>query len=54
MEFWIEQECTVEIEEVLSVMASIRMDWSLTEFYADGGVDEFKTKLALLMSIDVE
>ena len=52
LEFFIEQGCTIEIAEVESVMASIRLDWSLTEFYADGGVDNFKTRMALALSID--
>ena len=52
LEFYIEQECTVEINEIDTMMASIRLDSTLSDFYSTGlGIDGFKASMAVALTI---
>ena len=52
LEFWLEPGCLIEIEPKDSIMAKVRMDWSMAEFYSDGGTTRFADRLAASLGID--
>lgn len=51
LEFWIEPGCEISIEPKDSIMAKVRMDWSLSEFFADGGTTSFVDRLAATLGV---
>jgi len=51
MEFFITAGCEVEIVPKKAVMASVRMDWSLSDFYSDGGTSKFADRIASALGI---
>ena len=52
LEFWLEPGCLIEIQPKDSIMAKVRMDWSMAEFYSDGGTTRFADRLAASLGID--
>lgn len=38
LEFWIEPECTLYVRHRDAIMLAIRLEWTVKEFYEDGGV----------------
>lgn len=51
LEFYITAGCLVEVEPRDSIHAKVRMEWTLAEFYADGGVTRFVDRLAGVLGI---
>jgi len=51
LEFYITPGCLIEIEPKDSIMTKVRMDWSLAEFYSDGGTTRFVDRLAASLGI---
>jgi len=51
LEFWLEPGCVLNIEPKDSIMAKVRMDWTLAEFYSDGGTTRFVDRLAASLGI---
>lgn len=51
LEFYITPGCDIVIEPKDSIMTKVRMDWSLAEFYADGGTTRFVDRLAASLGI---
>lgn len=54
LEFYITEDCEVDIVEIETVMNSMRLDWSLAEFYTNNGVQQFETDLAFALSISTD
>ena len=51
LDFWLEPGCDLIIEPKDSIMAKVRMDWTLAEFYSDGGTTRFVDRLAASLGI---
>jgi len=51
MEFYLTTGCEIEITPKNAVMANVRMQWSLTDFYADGGTSKFADRVASALGI---
>lgn len=51
LEFYLTSECTVTIAPRDAIMTSVRMEWTLDEFYADGGVVSFADRVAAALGI---
>jgi hypothetical protein len=51
LEFYITSNCLIEIEPKDSIMTKVRMDWSLSEFYSDGGTTRFVDRMAASLGI---
>jgi len=52
LEFWIEPGCDLKIYPKDSIQAKVRMDWTMDEFFADGGTTRFVDRLASSLGID--
>lgn len=51
MEFYITAGCEVTISPRKAVVANVRMEWTLTEFYDDGGTSKFADRIASALGI---
>lgn len=51
LEFWIEPGCEIHVEPKDSIMAKVRMDWTMAEFFSDGGTTTFVDRLAASLGI---
>jgi len=51
LEFYIERFCTITIDEKDSIMTRIRLDWTLEEFFEDGGSTHFIDRLCGALGI---
>lgn len=51
LEFYITKNCTLFIEPVDSIQASVRMNWTMKEFFADGGTTKFVDRVAASLGI---
>ena len=51
LEFWLEPGCEIKLEPKDSIMAKIRMDWTMNEFFADGGTTSFVDRLAASLGV---
>lgn len=51
LEFYITPGCLIEIEPKDSIMTKVRMDWSLSEFYSNGGTTRFVDRVAASLGI---
>jgi len=52
LDFWITPGCVVELRFRDSISSSVRVDWTLDEFFADGGTSAFIDRLASVLGID--
>lgn len=51
LEFYMSPNCTIWIEAVDVIQTNIRLNWTLNNFYKQGGVTTFKTNLAKSINI---
>lgn len=51
LEFFLTTECEIKIVPKDSIMVSVRLDWTLEEFYADGGVETFTDRMAAVLGV---
>lgn len=51
LEFYITAGCTLFIKPLDSIRGSIRMDWTLEEFFASGGTSRFIDRLTSVLGI---
>ena len=51
LEFYITPGCLIEIEPKDAIMTRVRMDWSLSAFYSNGGTTMFADRLAASLGI---
>ena len=52
LEFYITPGCTVYVEPRDAIQTKVRMEWTLDEFYSDGGTTRFVDRLAASLGID--
>jgi len=52
LEFYLTPGCEISVEPKDSLMASVRLDWSLADFYASGGVTRFADRVAAVLGVD--
>ena len=52
LEFYITPGCNIELIPRDAIMTKIRMEWTLAEFYSDGGTTRFVDRLAASLGID--
>jgi hypothetical protein len=52
LEFYIRPNCEIKIEPRDAIMTKVRMEWSLAEFYSNGGVTRFVDRLAASLGIN--
>lgn len=51
LELYISSQCTLEIEPRDAIQTAVRMEWTLKEFYNDGGTTKFVDRLAATLGI---
>lgn len=51
LEVYITGNCTLYIDPVDAILSTVRMQWTLEEFYADGGTTAFADRLAGALGI---
>ena len=51
LEFYITPGCELEIKPRDAIMTKVRMEWSLAEFYSEGGTTRFVDRLAASLGI---
>jgi len=51
IEFYLDSGCTLTIEPRDAIKGMVRLEWTLSEFYADGGVTRFIDRLASSLGI---
>jgi len=51
LKFYLTVDCEIEIVPRDAIMVSVRLDWTLDEFYADGGVDTFTDRMAAVLGV---
>ena len=51
LSFWITPGCLISIVPIDAIASSVRMDWTLSEFYADGGATTFSDRMASSLGI---
>jgi hypothetical protein len=51
LEFYLESDCEVEIEPLDQIRTTVRLSWTLDEFYADGGTTTFTDRVAASLGI---
>ena len=51
LEFYIKPGCEIRIEPRDAIMTKVRMEWSLSEFYTNGGTTRFVDRLAASLGI---
>lgn len=52
LEFFLEPGCEVVVEPRDAIMTKVRMEWTMEEFYADGGTTRFVDRIAAALGID--
>lgn len=52
LEFYITPGCLIELDVKDSILTKVRMDWTLAEFYAEGGTTRFVDRLAASLGIN--
>lgn len=51
LEFWLEAGCEVTVQPVDAIKCNVRLQWTLSEFYAKGGVVSFTDRVAAALGI---
>jgi len=51
LEFILEAGCTIKVKPVDSIAANVRMDWTLDQFYDQGGQTAFADRVAGVLGI---
>ena len=53
LEFYIRPDCgDLYIKPIDSIYAAVRLNWTLSGFYADGGTTQFSDRLAAVLGIN--
>lgn len=53
LEFYMTKGCTIFIEPIDSIQSSVRMNWTMNEFFKDGGTTKFVDRIAASLGIKV-
>lgn len=53
LEFYLPPQCNLTIEPVDSIQTTVRLNWTLSEFYSSGGTTKFVDRVAASLGIKV-
>ena len=53
LEFFLNKGCSVLIMPIDSIQSSVRMNWTLNEFFKDGGTTKFTDRIAASLGIKI-
>ena len=53
LEFYLNKGCSVFIVPIDSIQSSVRMNWTLNEFFKDGGTTKFVDRIAASLGIKI-
>ena len=53
LEFYLNKGCTVFIVPIDSIQSSVRMNWTMNEFFKDGGTTKFVDRIAASLGIKI-
>lgn len=51
LEFYLNRGCMINIELIDSIQANVRLNWTMSEFFADGGTTKFVDRIAASLGI---
>jgi len=51
LEFYLNKGCSILIEPIDSIQASVRMNWTMNQFFADGGTTKFVDRVAASLGL---
>ena len=51
LQFWLTPGCTLFIQPRDAIMLSIRLEWTMEAFFADGGIGTFTSRMAAALGI---
>ena len=51
MEFYITAGCEIEVEPIDQIKTTVRLSWTLDEFYAEGGTTSFTDRVSAALGI---
>ena len=51
LDFYLTAECELTIKPKDSIMISVRLDWTLEEFYASDGITSFADRMAAVLGV---
>lgn len=51
LEFYLSRNCNITIEPIDSIQTSVRLNWTLSEFFKDGGTTKFVDRVAASLGI---
>lgn len=51
LEFYITTDCEIKVVPRDAIMVSVRLEWTLEEFYAEGGVTTFTARMAAVLGV---
>lgn len=52
LQFYLSRNCMITIEPRNAIMTRVRLEWTLEEFYADGGTTRFVDRLSASLGIN--
>jgi len=52
LEFYLTTDCEVKIEPLDQIFSSVRLSWTLDEFYADGGTTTFTDRVSAALGVE--
>ena len=53
LEFHMSPSCNISIKPVDSIRTNVRMNWTVSQFYASGGTTQFSDRMASVLGIGV-
>lgn len=53
LEFYLTRGCTIYIQPIDSIQSSVRMNWTMNQFFSDGGTTKFVDRVAASLGIKV-
>ena len=53
LEFFLSPNCTITISPIDSIQSSVRLNWTLNDFYSSGGTTKFVDRIAASLGIKV-
>ena len=51
LEFYLEAGCEIQVKPLDQIRTSVRLSWTLEEFYADGGTTTFTDRVAATLGV---
>ena len=51
LDFYLGPSCNISINPVDSIQASVRLNWTVSEFYKSGGTSQFQDRIAASLGI---